>query len=659
MPPPWWAAFPHDSSRDAFIGAINKCLQPDGGFGNWPRSESYLECCFQAFVALNSLDATSHVDNSRVLSFLLEREVAAGGFSDEADGNPTLFNTFYAIVCLNMLGRLRDVNREAHVNFVRSHMVSGRRSLAFSCMPGWDPELIATLWGVIILSILGALAQEDRESLGHFIGQCWVESEGAYGASPGHPPYIEYTYCAVALQILLERPISEERSTRIVSFVERLFDGGSHLFGEIPSAPGTLGDSMWAASCLSMLSAVDALDLRTFRRTVRSVVPDQLWSLHCQLSILNYLDQAEPSIRLKVINVDHVPDSDGYALVATALHNRSVIAGPLRRLNTFKSTHDHVEGMLNELEHILVTERHRSVADIKFDAKLDAVSAEVSAAFLPGPVLQVEEGDYAFVELTSEPELLSIPIELSRLDNDILGIRLSCGRMIRSDIASIGVNLMPPDALHVLLLAGSHRGRKEVLPGSAREIAGIAKKLRIFDSVEVCVLAGRELNRDTLRTQLTGTQWDIVHFSGHTFASSSDGWISGILLADGELEARIMAEWTRAHRPRLVFINGCAAGRMKGRDVGMFRWANRGIGTAWMELGVAYIGSYWSIRDGDSSRFGERFYGYVMEGIPVGEALRLTRVHMRNGGIPQAAWAGYSLLGSPRLRLSRYRFSPR
>ncbi|WP_405180053.1 CHAT domain-containing protein [Nocardia sp. NBC_01377] len=650
--------FPEMGDRRENVGRIHSCLQSDGGFGNWPKSTSYLECCFQAFVTLNALDAVSTLRDNRVRQFLMDREIASGGFADDPFGRPVLFNTFYGIVCLNMLGGLDSVDRRAHTRFIRAHLVEVNGVSAFVSSPGWRPDLIGTFWGTVTLSLLGTLTESDMAGIERFVDSCWTNDATGYASYPNMTGYVEYTYCALNILTLLGISIAPNLRSAIIKTIANLYDSSTDLFGEQPGAPGTPADSMWSIASLAMLSALEELDLRAHRRRIRSMPTDQLWTLHCRLSILNYLDETEPDTRMKIVSIEHVPVSNGYVLVSTQVEERPIANVPPLELDISSKTPAVLETILDRLESAIISRKPSSHDE--FDNSLADAVAEINGVWLPASTWASNDGDYTFTEMYSEPELLSVPLELARVGGETIGTRTACGRILRLNGITLsgGVDLRPRSTASVLLLGGSHQGKREVLVGVGREVSILEGIFKDAD-VRTEVVSGRDLTRSRIRELLTTESWDIIHFSGHTYGSASDRHIGGIIVADGNVEARAMVAWCDGRMPRLVFANGCGSGRLYGSKRGVFRWTNNGMARAWVEAGSSYIGSYWSIRDGDSSRFAACFYSLLKGGLPTGEAIRLTKTQMRDHGMGKRSWAGYSLVGSPRLRIFTYRFTPR
>lgn len=663
LPPPWWAEFSTGDDRAGLVGAVGECLQDDGGFGNWPNSTSYLECCFQAFVALNTLDSVMEFDSVAVKRFLAERAAESGGFADVPSGRSTLFNTFYGVICCNMLDMELPYGSR-HADFVSEFRACEEPQHwdAYACEPGWRPELIATYWAVATLSILDATSI-DLGSVGNFVDACWNDSLGAFGARPGHGAYLEYTYCALAIGSLLDLPLATDRRDRVVEFIAESLDEDTGLFGESTGAPGTLGDSLWAAACLGILEAQDAIDLRRHRQAIDTLEPNQLWHLHCKLLIKSYLDQASLRLSEKVLVAEHVPVPDGYAFVARDMSNAgSLSTSPYLHLDIADSSLGEIDGLLDELD--VTMQSHRRSAINKFNHALEQLSREVTAAFMPAVTTIDLSVGHSFVELMSEPALLSVPLELAMVNEKHLGESAAVGRLVRAP-APADRDIEGPAAsrdIHVLLLGGSHVGRRSNLPSVSKEIEAIGAMLQRVPRATVTCLDGKALTRKALRETMTnsGAAWDLIHFAGHSFAATggadNDYARSGIILADGEIELRVLLEWCDGQTPPLVVINSCASSRTKLQREGVARLANRGMAAAVSLAGGAYIGAYWPMRDNPSTSFARTLFDLASRGLPIGEAVRLARMRLRVLGAPPSDWAGYCLVGSPRMRIAPYQW---
>ncbi len=661
LPPPWWAEFLPHNERSDLVMAVGACLQDDGGFGNWPSSQSYLECCFQAFVALNALDAVTEFAVPAVTKFLSERAIPTGGFADVPGGYPTLFNTFYGVISCNIL-EMTLAYRTCHVDFISRCRVddASGQGIAYACVKGWPPELVATYWAVAALDILRAAPSDDADLIAQFIDRCWDEESGAFGASPGHRAFMEYTYCALAIGVMLDLPVAQERNERLVDFITATLDEQTGLFGESPSAPGTLGDSLWAAACLCILGAHNDVDLRLHRRTISTLEPKQLWHLHCKLAVENYLDQARLRLIDRVINTEHVPVPDGYALISRDMRSSGSVGGcPGTHLDITERTLQEVSGILNEMD--AAAQSRRPDAESQFIYWLEQLSREITSAFLPTGTIPDTVRERMFLELLSEPELLTIPLELATVDGVHLARLAAVGRLVRATSAiphAAGSNEYRR-GLRVLLLGGSHVGKRLTLPGVKRELGEIATMLRRVPGARVECIEGLDLVRSAVREAVTheDAAWDIIHFAGHSFAPTGDTGSdvkSGLMLADGELELRVLLQWCDTKLPRLFVVHACASSRSKLQREGVTRLAHRGMAATLARAGTAYIGSYWPIRDVTSIVFVHSLYDSLSRGFPIGEAIRLARNRLRLLGSGPSAWAAYSLVGSPRMRIAPY-----
>jgi len=80
----------------SFIDFLLKCQNPDGGFGFFKGTTSYMENCFYACYVLNALGVTPK-DPKKLMSFILVSRSSDGGFGRNSQGTSFLDTTFFAI----------------------------------------------------------------------------------------------------------------------------------------------------------------------------------------------------------------------------------------------------------------------------------------------------------------------------------------------------------------------------------------------------------------------------------------------------------------------------------------------------------------------------------------------------------------------------------
>ena len=127
------------------------------------------------------------------------------------------------------------------------------------------------------------------------------------------------------------------------------------------------------------------------------------------------------------------------------------------------------------------------------------------------------------------------------------------------------------------------------------------------------------------------TSYNILHFAGHIAFSPEDGE-RGLVLHDQILTASSIAAHLQG--ATIVFINGCestAATQHQDEHLSLLE--------AFLARGAQLVvGSLFPTTDAGARQFAESFYADVLEGRPVGEAMRKARLNVR--GAPGAGVAG-------------------
>lgn len=138
--------------------------------------------------------------------------------------------------------------------------------------------------------------------------------------------------------------------------------------------------------------------------------------------------------------------------------------------------------------------------------------------------------------------------------------------------------------------------------------------------------------------------YDGWHFTGHGAARDENPDRSPIHLAEGESFTPDSLSGSAANvgipHP-LVFINACQVGRSGMALTGIGGWANR-----FVEAGAgAFIGAYWSVYDEPAFAFATEVYTRLLDGVPVGRAVRDARLAIRKPGDP--TWLAYTVFADP------------
>jgi hypothetical protein len=147
-----------------------------------------------------------------------------------------------------------------------------------------------------------------------------------------------------------------------------------------------------------------------------------------------------------------------------------------------------------------------------------------------------------------------------------------------------------------------------------------------------------------VRAVLASGRYDGWHFTGHGVFRAPDPNRSAMLLEDKE-ELRpedlsgVVSNLGLA-RPR-VFLNACQIGRagMSLTDIGDWSAHLLRAGAA------AFIGAYWSVYDRPAHDFARAFYGHLLAGQPIGQAVQEARKAIKPLGDP--TWLAYTVFADP------------
>ena len=149
------------------------------------------------------------------------------------------------------------------------------------------------------------------------------------------------------------------------------------------------------------------------------------------------------------------------------------------------------------------------------------------------------------------------------------------------------------------------------------------------------------LKRDGLRA------YRVVHLATHALVDDRSVAYTALALAPGDGEDGFVNPAEIAELKLgadLLVLSACRSGR--GPVVG-----GEGIqGLAAPALGAgarAVLGSGWRVGDAATADFFARFYRALARGLPLGEALRATKLELRRAGATPAIWASFTLVGDP------------
>lgn len=187
------------------------------------------------------------------------------------------------------------------------------------------------------------------------------------------------------------------------------------------------------------------------------------------------------------------------------------------------------------------------------------------------------------------------------------------------------------------------------LVAARREGDIIGKLFGTHPYVKVYELRGKEATKPRLCAEFQSGKYDVIHYAGHAFFDRVAPVRSGILCHGAEVLGGTDLAGIGS-LPSLVFFNACEAGRIRRAPAGTTRRATRieesgGLAEAFLRGGVAnYVGTYWPVADASAEAFAGAFYGSLVRGDSIGQALGAGRKAVLS--LNSVDWADYIHYGS-------------
>lgn len=295
------------------------------------------------------------------------------------------------------------------------------------------------------------------------------------------------------------------------------------------------------------------------------------------------------------------------------------------------------QSFFQEIEELpLETPEQREVADRRLAAKGSYLSETLLPADLRETLWAVRDRIGSIIIQSEEPW---IPWELCRLlgreDGRVVEGPFLCEAFaVTRWLPGLGFKrplhltkmalIVPADS--GLPLAGPERDYMLSLAANGRTVTAIKPT---FGDVQNAFIAG---------------VYDGLHFTGHGVAKDANPDRSAIILAANEAFSPEDVSGTAVNvgipHP-VVFINACQVGRGGMALTGIGGWARR-----FVQAGAgAFIGAYWSVYDEAAFNFAKEVYSRLIDGLPMGSAVREARAAVRAGGDP--TWLAYTVFADP------------
>lgn len=295
------------------------------------------------------------------------------------------------------------------------------------------------------------------------------------------------------------------------------------------------------------------------------------------------------------------------------------------------------------------------------DAK--TIGEMLFALVIPSDVQADLRTENLFLEIGADEGLLEYPWELLHDGDDFLAAKHYVGRYVNvvrgSSVLAQQRNASwkDDDVLRVLLISVPHPQLRigeppyEGLPGAESETKAILDLLLpLGPAVQVTLLKGANATASEVFAAIRDTRFHIVHFNGHAFFSDK-AYQSSLVLWDKNMSVTTLRAFFAKNPPVLFVMNACetAASAASGKE-----WSNSyeifGLARAFLETGAYLLGTRWRVDDAAALEFARTLYCKMLEGKPLGMAIRDARVACRGDKAnDDLSWASYLFYGDPRI----------
>ena len=277
----------------------------------------------------------------------------------------------------------------------------------------------------------------------------------------------------------------------------------------------------------------------------------------------------------------------------------------------------------------------RDVGSVLFDNLLTARAKEVIRA--------TEVQDLVF---NIDDTLVHIPWELLYDGEQFLCQKFNMGRIVKTRHSVVNIKTRVLSLPLKMLILSDPRGD---LKNAFDEGRRVRDEMDKSPSLVNANQRSGQISADYIMEKLRN--FDMVHYAGHADYDAENPSNSGWLLEGGKFTSTdIMKLVGGRPLPAMVFSNACQSGQTEEWKLGE-KYSEKiyGLANAFLLAGVQhYIGTFWEVLDEPSARFAEKFYQNMIDGAPIGEALRMARLFLiKEYGEDTIVWASYMLYGDP------------
>lgn len=255
-----------------------------------------------------------------------------------------------------------------------------------------------------------------------------------------------------------------------------------------------------------------------------------------------------------------------------------------------------------------------------------------------------------YLALSVDEQLIRVPWELLHDGEEFLCLRYAVGiipgaRQERFEITEKN----PSKTLHALVMAPS----SSCSSLAYHEGVAVINKLYLRRDAINSVLKVMDIELKFADENIG--KFEIIHFLGHAnynaYDQSGSGWsFKGGIFSTGNIRA--LGKDRAA--PAFVFSDTMQYGKQEEWPLNnFFKPEGFAIANAFLLAGTGnYAETFWRVPDEARLLFVREFYAFAVEGFPLGEALRLSRLKMIEAyGRPSLSWANCRFYGNPAISL--------
>jgi CHAT domain-containing protein len=241
-----------------------------------------------------------------------------------------------------------------------------------------------------------------------------------------------------------------------------------------------------------------------------------------------------------------------------------------------------------------------------------------------------------------------------------LGLDAKLTRQFKTLLSqSVGPVVPRNEKVRVLVIADPAPEPRWQLPGARAEGRTVAKLLRdangrSFGGTKLDIVVDEFIGPDDagaadLVGKIISGKYDLIHFAGHGDYNSDDPGKSGWVLGGNRFVTATDIDRMRK-APWLIVANACFSGAVgQGEPYPSLEVARRraSIAESFMNRGTRnYLGTGWTVDDGQAERFARSFYGQLLMNETLGDAVSSARdgIFREETG---ATWGAYQLYGNP------------